>query len=187
LAEERRAEVADRHVQVRVVKEVLHVDREGHVVAVLRRVAAAEALAPTASPAAASASPTSPTAAAATTTAAASGSAARVRQLAEADGLAQSKVDAEEAGALAEVARDDDLTGLRVEVERAEGRPAHAHAREVCCERRALREERVAVEVSTDGDVEGAARIGDDERVEAESPRQSVDRAAEEETVSRVE
>src|SRR5207248_10997975 len=122
-------------------------------------------------PAAPAAAPPSATTAA-TIAACARGSAARVRHLAEADGLAQTKVDAEEAGAFAEVARDDDLTGLRVEVERAEGRPAHARAREVCRKRRALREERVAVEVSSDGDVEGASRVGDDERVEAEAPGQ---------------
>src|SRR5205085_2790137 len=83
--------------------------------------------------------------------------------VAEADRFAQTHVDGEEGRAGAVVARDDDLSRLRVEVERAEARDAHAGAREVCGEGRAVVKERVAVQVSPDGDVEGAARRGRDE------------------------
>src|SRR5437868_14130137 len=70
LAEERRAEVADGRAEVRVVQKVLHVDGEGQVVAVLRRVASAEALAPPAAAEAAATAATAAAAASATTSAA---------------------------------------------------------------------------------------------------------------------
>src|SRR5205085_7670079 len=167
LAEERRAEVADGRAEVRVVQKVLRVDREGQVVAVLRRVASAEPLA--AAPAATPASPVTPPSAAAAATAAATTAGSRrcaapPGHFAEAEGLTQAHVDREEGGPHPVVARDDLLAGLRVEVERAEGRDAHARTREVCGEGGALRKQCVAVDVAPDGDVEGAARHGRDER-----------------------
>ena len=132
----------------------------------LRRVAAAETPAPAAeasaaTTASAAAPPTSPAAA---TAAAGSRRAACPGHFAEAEGLAQTHVDREEGRPRPVVARDDLLAGLRVEVERAEARGAHACAREVCGEGRAVVEDCVAVEVAPDGDVEGAARHGRDER-----------------------
>src|SRR5437868_4417484 len=101
LAEERRAEVADGRAEVRVVQKVLHVDGESQVVAVLRRVAAAEALAApaaatTATPSAASATAATTAASAAATTTARGSGAARAGHFAEADRFAQTHVDGEE-------------------------------------------------------------------------------------------
>src|SRR5207237_6900898 len=141
----------------RVVEEVLHAHRERQVVAVLRAIAA-EGLTAAPSAAASAAAATTAAASATTATTAAARAAGSGRgHLAEADGLTEAHVDGEEAGAAPVVARDDHLPGLRGEVEVAEGRPAHARAREVCGEGGPHGEARVAVQVAREWGVAGPA------------------------------
>src|SRR5205085_9105369 len=82
----------------------------------------------------------------------------RTRRAAEAERLGEAQVYVEEGRAGAEVARDERLPLCRVRVERAEASEADAGLRQVCGERGALRETRVAVRVAPRDDVEGDAR-----------------------------